>query len=129
MSKELEELQDQLRCIGDQISGLNEQANELTQKIHVQRLIDWMKANNIDTSITEIPMNEEMYDYIVKHGFPGGYIENELDKWAIGTPMLLRGKYDVGEGRVSAGPSDNHSGLFPPEMIKRAIAEFTESTK
>lgn len=125
MSEELSKLEKELRNVHAEIERLNKQANKLTDKMYMQRLIDWMKANNIDTSLTEIPMNQEMHDYIVKHGFPGGYIEYELDKWSIGTPMLFRGKHDGEEGSVLAGPFHNHSGLFPPEMIKRAIAELT----
>lgn len=126
MSKQVKQLEAQLSECYRQISELQDRANELRDKIQKQQLIDWMQANDIDTSITEVPMNHEMHDYIVKHGFPGGYIEYELEKWAIGTPMILRSKYESEEGSICAGPVHNHSGLFPPDMIKRAIAELEQ---
>ena len=123
MSEEMMQLESELLAISSEIEALNERVLEIEDKIHMQRLIDWMKINHLDPGIKQVTMNQEMHDYIVRTGYPGGYIEYELDRWQVGTVMTLKGKYDVGEGRICAAPPHNHSGLFPPDMIKRAIKE------
>lgn len=122
MSKALDELKKQLAECRHQISELYHKANELNDKIMMQQLDDWLEENHI--TIKTFPMNHEMYDYVVHHGFPGGYIEYELEKWKPGTPLFMRGKYEIGEYSVEVGPEHNHSGLYPPDMVLRAIKEW-----
>jgi hypothetical protein len=116
----MDELQSQLTTCNANIADLMRTRNKLNSEITEQRLFDWMADNGIQS--TELQMNEELFSFVRSEGIPGDYIDGILEFWKVGTNVKMYGMLDGGS--VTLGPPNRLYGLFPPDMVIRAINEL-----